>query len=131
MKVLSSRICFLLSLIFGFSAFATTFDPQNPPSFPDSSLNSDLTTCASFILEDSGIETICAGDWVDVDPSALDPDPNWGYSFQVMDVNPNVEPAYSTVSILITQDEGETYFATDLSASWVQNNFRRVPREGE
>lgn len=102
-------------------------DINNPPSAPDSDLDSDLSNQHLFTIADSALEEIAPGDWVDVDPSALPPDPNWGMSFQVVNVYPNENVGLQAVGILITSDGGQTYSETQLSASWVTNNFRRVP----
>ena len=105
------------------------FDINNPPSTPDSSLDSAVNLTQLFTIEDSTLQPIAPGDWVDVDPSCLNKDINWSYSFQVCNVYPNVQPGLQAVGILVSNDNGETYEEVQLSASWITNNFRRVPRQ--
>ena len=104
-----------------------TFDINNPPSQPDSTLDSDLTNVQNFVVQDSSTIPIAAGDWVDVDPSALSADINWGYSYQVCNLYPSEYPASAAVGVLYSADGGNTYSETQVSGSWLQNNFRRVP----
>jgi hypothetical protein len=99
------------------------FDVANPPAQPDSNLDPDLTREQSFTIQDSSSKAIAPGDWVDVDPAVINPDPIWGYSFQVC----NVYPEAGAVGILVMVDPvNDVYAETQLSAAAVTNNFRRM-----
>lgn len=99
------------------------FDVENPPSAPDSSLDPDLSRESSFTIKDSVTRMIAPGDWVDVDEGVINPDPNWGYSFQVC----NVYPEANAVGVLVMVDPvNDVYAETQLSAPALTNNFRRV-----
>lgn len=99
-----------------------TFDTSNPPSQPDSDLNSDMSQAADYAIQ-GGTVNIAPGDWVDVDPEYINPDPNWGYSFQVCNMYPNA------VGILVMDDPvAGTYSESQLSPMECTNNFRRVNR---
>lgn len=105
----------------------SVFDVANPPLVPDSTLDSDMAKVQTFPIQAGLYVPIAPGDWVDVDPSCLPPDPTWGSSFQVSNVYPDENENIAAVGILITEDAGETYFETSLSAkAWIQNNYRRV-----
>lgn len=104
------------------------YDVNNPPAVPDSTLDSDTSLEAVFTVQGDLLVAIAPGDWVDVDPSVMPADPNWGFSFQVSNVYPNENPNLQQVGVQITQDDGATYFEVGLDTrAWVQNNFRRVP----
>lgn len=104
------------------------FDVNNPPAQPDSTLDSDVALAQIMPIQGDQQVSIAPGDWVDVDPSCLPADPNWGYSFQVASVTPNANPNLAVCTILVSMDQGQTYQQVDLSSAyWVQNNFRRVP----
>lgn len=102
------------------------FDINNPPSQPDSDLDPDMTNATDFTLADGTLLSIAPGDWVDVDPAYINPDPNWGFSFQVC----NVYPDAGAVGILILVDPvNDTYSESQLTVNpEVTNNFRRVPK---
>lgn len=105
------------------------FDVNNYPAKPDSDLDPALSLSKEFTIADSNVEDIAPGDWVDVDPSNISPDPDWGYSFQVC----NVYPDDSVIGILVCLNPSEeeanrVYAETCLSPSVISNNFRRVPR---
>lgn len=116
------------------------FDKNNPPSAPDSTLDSDLTSVANIPMQNFNdpnpgspatplLVPIAPGDWVDLDPSCLPQDPDWGFSYQVADVSPNVDNSLASISILATLDGGVSYSViSGVSAQmWVTDNFRRVP----
>lgn len=104
-------------------------DPNNLPSAPDSSLDSDLTTLQTCQIQDdpndgNDQQGICVGDWVDIDPSVGMSDPEWGLSFQVMALYPGA------VGVLYSPDAGNMvpYYETQVSFAAITDNFRRVPR---
>jgi len=104
-----------------------TFDPANPPTVPDSELDSYLPSAQTLdISPDTNdgqmAQQICQGDWVDVDPSIGMNDPTWGLSFQVVNLYPGA------VGVLASSDGGVTYAETQISAAGLTDNFRRVPR---
>lgn len=100
----------------------SVFDKNNPPSEPDSDLDSDLDSVATFTIEGSLSCQIAPGDWVDVDQAYVSPDPTWGMSFQVVDVDPDS----NQVQIFIYDPGSQEYTITNLSCTIVTNNFRRV-----
>lgn len=102
------------------------FDVQNPPSVPDSDLDSDMSLVQTFSVVGGVSLDIAPGDWVDVDPQYINPDPNWGFSFQVS----NVYPEAGAVGILILVDPMQDIYAEcQLTVNpMVTNNFRRVAK---
>lgn len=102
------------------------FDVANPPAQPDSELEPDLSLANSFPLADGSSLSIAPGDWVDVDPQYVSPDPDWGSSFQVC----NVYPDASAVGVLIMTDPiNKGYTESQLTVNpEVTNNFRRVSK---
>jgi hypothetical protein len=100
----------------------SVFDPSNPPAQPDSDLDSDLAVSQSCLIQ-GGTVAISPGDWVDVDPDYINPDPTWGFSFQVSNLYP------TAVGILVLSDPvNDVYSETQLSFSEITNLFRRVPK---
>jgi hypothetical protein len=104
-----------------------TFDPANPPTVPDSSLDSYLPSAQTLQIQPDPndgqmAQSIAQGDWVDVDPAVGLNDPQWGYSFQVINLYPNA------VGVLYSSDGGQTYSETQVSEAGLTDNFRRVPR---
>lgn len=99
------------------------FDVANPPFACDSYLDSDLSLAMTFNVQGGISVDIAPGDWVDVDPSAMWPDDNWGMSFQVCNVYNGGD-----IGILVLYDPltGQ-YGETTLSQGWIQNVFRHVP----
>lgn len=113
----------------------SVFDINNVPSQPDSDLDPDLGRSAVFVIADEEEQDIAPGDWVDIDPTYISPDPEWGYSFQVCAVYPNENLNQAYVGILVclnptAEPEERVYAETALSPSTITNNFRRVPRVG-
>lgn len=100
----------------------SVFDVNNPPTFPDSDLDSDLALDTEFFIEDGRPCMIAPGDWVDVDVGYLPPDPVWGSSHQVC----NIYPESSSIGVLVYEPIDDFYFETTLDAGFVSNNFRRV-----
>lgn len=105
------------------------FDVNEYPEQPDSDLDPDLSKAESFEIADEGTQLIAPGDWVDVDPSVISPDPEWGFSFQVCNVYPND----GVIGILVClnpsgEPENRTYAETCLTPATITNSFRRVPR---
>lgn len=102
-------------------------DVLNPPTAPDSELDPDLSLEHLFPVNGTSGEhcMIAPGDWVDVNPSAIWSDPDWGFSFQVV----NVYPEENQVGILVMDSWwSQTYSESMLSTDWITNNFRRVPK---
>lgn len=60
-------------------------------------------------------------DWVDVQVGVMDPDPNWGRSFKVLELH----ESYCMVEALVPGTE--TYAPTGLSYENIVGNFREVP----
>lgn len=106
----------------------SVFDVNNPPAFPDSELDSDLSLVKNVIC-DQGTKTIpiAPGDWVDMNPDGITADPEWGWSFQVCQVYKGEGEENDSVDILMTSDNGESYSVQNYDCYWVTNNFRRVP----
>lgn len=99
------------------------FDVASPPAQPDSGLDPDLSREQSFTIQGNVTKMVAPGDWVDVDVSVINPDPIWGYSFQVC----NVYPEANAIGILVMVDPvNDVYAETQLSAPCITDNFRRV-----
>lgn len=114
----------------------SVFDVNNPPAFPDSDAESDVSLEKNFTIEstaiDSQLQPIAPGDWIDLDPNVLWPDPTWGWSFQVCNVYWNANANLQQVGILFSFDDGMSYEEVDLDTkAWVQNNFRKVAKVSE
>lgn len=103
----------------------STIDINDLPLEPDSYLDSDITNKGLFFLEDSSEQEIALGDWVDVSPSVFSPDPEWGFSFQVVGIDENAQQ----VTILVGNPITGVYEQTNVSSSAITNSFRHVPRE--
>jgi hypothetical protein len=103
------------------------FDIANPPLCADSNLDSDTSLAQTYTIASNELQSIAPGDWVDVDPSVMNPDPTWGMSFQVCNLYSNF------VGVLILQNPTDDpslwyYSEAQLSPSTILNNFRHVPR---
>lgn len=99
------------------------FDIANPPAQPDSDLDSDTSLEQTYVIAGSVSKAIAPGDWVDVSQDVINPDPIWGYSFQVC----NMYQEANAVGILVLVDPvNDVYAETQLSAPCITNNFRRL-----
>lgn len=100
-----------------------TFDVNNPPAIPDSDLDSDLALVQNYTIANGATQDIAPGDWIDVDPSVINPDPVWGFSFQVCNMYPNA------IGMLVMVDPvNDGYAETQLTPSCITNTFRRLPK---
>lgn len=92
------------------------FDVSNPPAQPDSELDPDMSLAHSFPLADGTTLSISPGDWADVDPQYINPDPSW--------------PDAGAVGIMILTDPiNDGYTESQLTVNpEVLNNFSRVSK---
>jgi hypothetical protein len=100
----------------------SVFDVNNPPSQPNSDLDPDLTLETPFAIADGKSVNIAPGDFVDVMPGILSPDPEWGLSYQCANIYPNA------IGILVMTDPFEQqYTECQLSPEIITNCYRRMP----
>lgn len=102
------------------------FDVNNPPSEPDSSLDSDITLEKNIIIAGSAIQPIAPGDWVDGTEGITPPDPLWGLSYQVMTVSRTEDPPSQQVNVMYWNPSEENYYIDGMDTSLIQGCFRRV-----
>lgn len=100
------------------------FDINNPPSSPDSDLDSDLSRVRTITIADDVEKEIAPGDWIDVNESATAPDPLWGFSFQV--VGFDTVNGIDYVMCLVQDPNTLEYIPTAFTPALITNNFRRV-----
>lgn len=105
------------------------FDVMNPPSVPDSDLESDVSLEKNITLGDLSVQPIAPGDWVDVMEGQAPPDPIWGMSYQVMSVYRSEGPPVVQNVTVMFYNAGETnYYIDGLDPVWMTGNYRKVPK---
>lgn len=108
------------------------FDVNNYPEFPDSNLDSDNSLKQIFTIAEGVQMEVAPGDWLDIDPGSITPDPDWGFSFQCC----QVYPEFGVVGILVCLNPTEEpmnriYAETCVSPSLITNIFvRKAPLAG-
>lgn len=69
---------------------------------------------------------VCINDFVDLDiENVLSPDPIWGSSFQVIEMNP------TALSVRMYDPETDLYGPIDVSTSLILNVYKRRPHLSE
>lgn len=88
---------------------------------PDSELDSDTEHTAEIVLNDGMSCVVSVNDWVDVVETSIEPDPYWGYAFQIGDIDDG-----GNIYIKAYDSIEETYKLVQISPSLITNAFSHV-----